>query len=201
MAFEQAIAPDDCMILFALPITKNDFLRHRNTKPDSNKCRDFIPRMIPYLVKYEKQIITPIKKVLPWFKQWGVNVVENATLADFHRATYLSKIKVVILFSHWTQNCAEFDDGLWSVPEIVNGISIDFNGYIDLTICHPIGLALTIRRERPSVLLTKYVTKQAYTDIWMNYFFIVFKILKCRQETYLSASTQAAKLFLNGRRD
>src|SRR5437764_15417716 len=129
-ASTQKLKPSDCVLAFGIPTCEDEFGEARE---DSK--RDFVKNQI--WEKYDFQFVSHLRKIEPRFVKLGLKIVHKLTLQDFGKLFRDSSNKVVILFSHWTDNTVEFFDGMATEDEIVSAIPREFDGIVDLTICHP----------------------------------------------------------------
>ena len=118
------------------------------------------------------------------------------TFNKFSKVVKKNKYDIVILFSHWREDTIEFFDGLVGIPDIVKAIPYEFEGLIDLCVCHPEKLTFALRSERPKCLI-RYTQKKATPYIWLYFYLMVFKRLKEENITYLQALELTINDFLN----
>ena len=94
--------------------------------------------------------------------------------------------RVVILFSHWIDDSVEFDDGLHGLDAIVSQVPVEFDGVVDLCVCHPCALVMRLRRERPECLV-KRTRSKARVSFWLQFYQILFRVLAAGDLAYSDA--------------
>jgi hypothetical protein len=122
-----------------------------------------------------------------------------------------NKYKVIILFSHWTENvierdkdksiiydAVEFPDGFITIPKIIEQIPSHLTGVIDLCVCHPKPLVTALRLHCPNCLV-KYIDKPATPAYWMYFYLALFRYLKSNPSNYSVALDKIIEGFLNRR--
>lgn len=164
------LKPADCVLAFGIPTCEDEFWEARE---DSE--RDFVKNQI--WEKYNFQFVSHLRKIEPRLVKLGLKVVHKLTLQDFGELLRDSSNKVVILFSHWKEDTVEFFDGMATEDEIINVIPSDFEGIVDLTVCHPQNLAIRIRNHLPPTSLVKYADIKNTPLIWLYFYWAVFTIL------------------------
>lgn len=180
--------PSDCILAFGIPTCESDFI---DAKDD--EFRDFVT---PYSWgKYHKEIVSHLEEVEPYFKQLEVRVIHRLKLSDFKVLLESNPKRVIILFSHWKEDSIEFFSGMASSDAIVNEVPLDFEGIIDLCVCHPNNLWIKLRNLLPPSALIKFtdVTNTPYK--WLYFYWVVFTILDNSEVSYSEALKQGVQAF------
>src|SRR5258707_1379754 len=131
--------PADCSIIFALPTSRTGFEWSRS-QTRSEYANGFLLGWDQY-----EDVCDDLNAALGTYRSLGVTSIA----LDARRETWARAFRngeVVLLFAHWLEYGAgggaiEFWDGPFSVEDLVNQIPEDFRGVIDLSVCHPFGLA------------------------------------------------------------
>ena len=155
---------------FGIPTCEDEFW---DAREDSR--RNFVRDQI--WAKYDYQFVSHLRKIEPRLIRLGLRIVPKLTLQGFGQLFRDSSNKVVILFSHWIDNTVEFFDGMATDHAIVSVIPSDFDGIVDLTVCHPDDLPIRIRNHLPPASLVKYTDVKNTPVIWLYFYWAVFTIL------------------------
>lgn len=167
----QSLKPSDCVLAFGIPTCESEFWDAQN----DSLGRDFLKNKI--WEKYDFQFVKYLNKVEPRLVKLGLKIVHKLTLQDFGKLFRDSSNKVIILFSHWKDNTVEFFDGMATEDEIISVIPNDFDGIIDLCVCHPNNLPIRIRNHLPPTSLIRYTNVKNTPVIWLYFYWSVFTIL------------------------
>lgn len=186
----KTITPHNCVLAFGIPTSKKEFFDDL-TDPEAG----FSKRFKGGWSQYDRQIIKATERILPVLSKWGVSIVSDMSLKGFADLFTCGRYDVVILFSHWENECIEFSDGLKNTSDIVARIPHEFCGLIDLCVCHPENMTFLLRRDRPNCL-TKYVDRKATPSIWLHFYLVLFKRLHEQALTYLQALELTVEDFL-----
>jgi len=185
---ERIVRPQECVIAFAIPTSDETFKNHLRLK------RDFAS-MYRNPGRYREHVARVYQSVEPAFRKLGVQVREEVTLQQFGQL-FSGEFDVVILFAHWRRGAVEFDEGFADVSSIVAEIPCDFNGLLDLCVCHPKELVIGLAQERLN-LLTKFLdTKQATPRFWLYFYLALFTHLRDKDLTYLRGVEDVFREFL-----
>lgn len=188
---QKIIKPADCILGFGIPTARAAFFADQQ-----NPKKDFARRFDGIWNKYYFQIVKNLEKLLPIYEEAGLRVVHNMSLADFGAFFSDSKNKVIILFSHWHEDQVEFADGLVEIEAIVDKIPLNYEGIIDLCVCHPTQLSLAIREKRPYCLV-RYIPREATPAFWLYFYVVLFRYLEQKDISYLQALEDVIKQFLS----
>jgi hypothetical protein len=185
-ANEKPVKAKQCAMMIAVPLTEVGYyadLREPKEKKD-------FARSIGLFNKYKIEVISPVIRTAKILEAAGVSIFTEATLSDFVRL-FDGRFDVIILFTHSCSQLIEFRDGLTSAENVVKQITTDFSGFIDLSVCHPIGLVKTLDRVLPNAIC-HYIDATVTPVLWMQYFLFLFKQLIDNPDlTYLKASVIA----------
>ena len=187
-AFEQPVRPEDCVLVFGIPTTQQGFFRHLS----ESSRHDFVPSVCPAWPAYER-IVEQFEVALPRISSFGVSVRHDVTFRQFSDS--FSDARVVILFSHWVNDAIEFDDGLYHIDRVVSGVPPSYCGVIDLCVCHPDALVMSLRRERDNCLIKRSRSK-ARVSFWLQFYQILFHTLQKGELAYGDAVTMVAMTFM-----
>jgi hypothetical protein len=186
---KKIIKPENCIIVFGIPTSKEKFRQHQLSKNS-----DFAKRFTNWS-QYHYQFVSNIERLSPIITELGVSIIYDLKFRDFETLFNKNKIDVIVLFSHWNSNSIEFDDGLADIQSIVNKIPLDFYGILDLCVCHPEELTKMLRKFRPNCLV-KYTHKKATPFLWIYFYMVLLKYLKDYDVTYLEALEKIINEFL-----
>jgi hypothetical protein len=169
----EKIKPSDCVLAFGIPTCKEEFEKAKNDSLE----RDLVKNID--WDRYEESFVRYLKKIEPQFLKLGVRVIHRLTLQDYGKLFRDSSNKVIILFSHWkkTADTVEFFNGMATIDEITGVVPEDFDGIIDLTVCHPRGLAIKLRERLTDKSLIKFVNKRNAAHLWLYFYWAVFTFL------------------------
>ena len=178
-SFERPVSPDECVVVFGIPTSKTGFVRHLGQR----SRHDFVPNVCPAWPAYER-LVEQIELAIPRINSFGVDLRQDATLSQF--AEVFFNKRVVILFTHWANDRVEFDDGLHRIDTVAAAVPETYDGVIDLCVCHPDELVMTLRRDRPACLI-KRTRSKARVSFWLQFYQVLFRVLTDRHVTYSEA--------------
>src|SRR5437660_4940776 len=144
------ITPKDCLLSFGIPTSREEFFE---AKQNPNN-RDFAVNHYASWAKYYSDIVGPLDLVEPAIRSIGVRTIHRLTLSEFRRLLFEDRVRVLIVFSHWSDESVEFAEGLHKVSEVIESIPKDYSGILDLGICHPECLYLGVLSSREGCLLS-----------------------------------------------
>jgi hypothetical protein len=139
--------------------------------------------------------MTVFESVKPLMTKLGVEVRTEVTLEQFGHLFGIEQFDVIILFAHWHSKAVEFHSGLVDIPSIVENVPINFDGIIDLCVCHPEALAIALRVSRPNCLV-KYVNEKADPAFWLYFYLALFTHMNQHDLGYLTALADVIREFL-----
>ena len=189
----KTVKPENCAMVFGIPTTKAQFFDNfRNSE------KDFVRHFKGGWAQYYNQIVSNSDRILPVLSEFGVTVIQKIDPESFSKLFRESIYDVIILFSHWHNDTIELSDHLYNISNIVDAIPYEFNGILDLCVCHPENLTILLRRDRPNCL-TRYTQQKATPYIWLHFYLVLFKNLMERELTYLQALEITIDAFLHNK--
>lgn len=195
MITQKIVKPANCALAFGIPASEERFMA-RQLADDA----DFAKRFTGW-GQYHHQIGGIMEQLCPVLTGWGVTVVHHTTLDAFAELFHREGLDVIILFSHYTQESVEFDDGMAGVPAVIEKIPAAFDGLLDLCVCHPNDLVDRLRRKRPRCVV-KRTHSTATPYIWLYFYRALFKYLHANEATYLEGLERIIYEFLTpGKRE
>ena len=103
---------------------------------------------------------------------------------------------MVILFSHWTSGDeVEFINGMATVEDIIAAVPVEFQGVVDLCVCHPAKLATALQRERPRCFVKSSPDRAIHFTFWLHFYEVLVEVLLHKQVDYCQAIEQTILLF------
>jgi hypothetical protein len=174
------IRPENCAIAFGIPTDELSFARAMK-----NRGSDYVRRYLGGFTQYEKHLLKDLDRFLVFLAKWNVHV-ERTVTAERLSALLSGAFDVVTLFSHGTENSVEFTDGLVEVNSIVDCVPLNYSGFIDLCVCHPLGLVNELKFRRPNCHV-KWEPLEVEPVEWMYIYPLLFSELARGQSTYLQA--------------
>jgi hypothetical protein len=187
----KVVKPSDCVLTFAIPLSIEEFQQHLSCP----QRHDYARKVSPNARMYERVVVHQVSRTRPLFEALGVQVRTRLTLEAFSSLCAERPASVVIPIAHWTTTSVEFFDGFFDLDTVARTVPTQFEGILDLLVCHPETLARKIRAARPAVCVVKYLTERATPQVWLWFYVVVFKILKTGDWTYLQAIENALELF------
>ncbi|MBF0338912.1 MAG: hypothetical protein HQL05_13920 [Nitrospirae bacterium] len=192
------IKPNNCAMAFSIPLDEESFAQNRkvidreytkiNLMDSWNWCYLKIAGI------YERFEVD--------FQQLGVNVFYNVTFNCFKCLLERMEFDVIILFAHFRDNESElykpgieFFDGFVTIPNIVDAVPYNFNGILDLTVCHPKKLVIKLKDKNLDYMI-KAGFGGATPALWMRFYLVLFKYLYDKNTTYIEALEETVKIFL-----
>lgn len=186
---ERPVTPGRCTLLFGIPTDQAAF----NADLANDRGKDFVRRN-PEWERYWKQVARPAQQLSRHAQSLGAHVVSNACFSDYAEALRAPN-DVVILISHWRGETVELYDGMHAVDALVNSIPDNFDGLLDLCVCTPSRLALSVRGRRASTLV-RYAPVLAWPPLWFGYFEALLTRLSEASVTYARATSEVTILFM-----
>jgi hypothetical protein len=175
------------MILFALPTSRSGFEWSRG-QPDSDYAKRFLLGWDQY-----EDVCDDLSDAVERYKALGVrSIVLDARRENW--ITAFAEAEVVIIFAHWLEcktgsGAVEFWDGPFSVEAMVEQIPPEFEGVIDLSVCHPFGFADRAARQKPNCSVW-YAEKEVSPSIWAEFYSSIFEVLRQSGMDYREAATR-----------
>jgi hypothetical protein len=181
--------PSQCVLGFGIPTTRSSF-----TKSLKNPNSDYINRYNCSWNYYKEVIVNPLNDVRPVFDKVGLTIVHNLTLEKFEQL--FNEFEVIILFSHWKENKIEFEEGLIEIEKVVDIIPNNFEGVLDLSVCHPTKLGQLIKEQKENCF-AKYINIKVNPPVlWFNFYSVLFQYLNYEKKYYLDALEDVIGEFL-----
>jgi hypothetical protein len=175
------IKPEQCVIGFGIPTSREGFIQSQASPMN----RDFVVNNCSDLRDYEREVIDYTDQLFPVIERFGASVIPDLTRDSFS-ALFNKEHSVVILFAHWKTDSVEFADGLASIKDVIEAVPADYDGIIDLCVCHPEELALELRRARRDCVV-KFSESTATPAFWLYFYVALFTKLQNAEMTYLDA--------------
>jgi hypothetical protein len=180
---KRAIKPQDCTLAFGIPTSIEEY-RTQRMAPQGH---DFLFLVARNESDYRWAVLDDIERLVPAIEQTGARVERATTLEGFAALLRDPSRLVVTLFSHWNNDSVEFADGMASIPRIIEVVSPDYSGILDLCVCHPIDLVTGLRLERPRLAAIKHTEASARVDVWLWFYLALFKVLQDEELSWLDA--------------
>lgn len=182
--------PSDCILAFGIPVSETEFW---DAKDDEG--RDFVTNCCPVWQVYNLDIISHFEELAPHFQRLGVRIIRALRLTDLRDLFIDNSDKTIILFSHWKDDSMEFFDGMASSDAVVREVPSDFTGIIDLCVCHPMNLAVKLRKHLHPDALVKFTDKTNTPHKWFYFYWAVFTILDESDVSYLDALRKSVEAY------
>jgi hypothetical protein len=142
-----------CGLLVAVPLTREQFFADVT---DARK--EFIRRWVASFGGYSvaglwsdyQPIAAYALQIVKEARQGGVAAVTNASFGSWAEMT--AARNVVTLVAHWVggpPGAIEYADGPHVLDDVVAALPRDFDGVLDLTVCHSTCAIAAIKRARP----------------------------------------------------
>ncbi len=163
------VTPHDCVLAFGIPTCQGGFEQRLKygTSDYARRYSNKDGRGIWY--EYYVSFVQVLNELEPGLRDIGVTVAHNVTSEEFSKL--FKKYRVIILFSHWKNEdkdfplgAVELDEGLVDIDTIVDAVPQDYDGFLDLCVCHPENLPSALLTERPKCSV-KYLHHAAKPDI------------------------------------
>jgi hypothetical protein len=178
--------PNDCVIAFALPTTEQGFkcsVRQRHS--------EYVHRFAGGWEQY-RTVCEDLRNCINQCRKIGVQIVEEVR---FDQWQALFQNCVVALFAHWISDIGEVESigegratrssdetiELWdcqaSADDLVSQIPDEFDGVLDLSVCHPFVLVDKIKRCRRKCTV-KYFPDELLPSVWAEMYIATFRYLE-----------------------
>jgi hypothetical protein len=178
---DRLLSPHDCTLCIGLPLDATSF-----TEAQSDPNRDFAAQFYGGWPQYEVQVCNDIARLRSQLSSLGCTVLAELRLDDFSRVMRSGCSQVIILFSHWTNESIEFFDGLMPYSQVLSAIPEDFDGILDLCVCHPVVFVDAIVRARPGCLV-RFLPREADPGFWCVYYVALMRMMSQGRITYTQA--------------
>jgi hypothetical protein len=188
------VEPRDCVIAFGIPVSLAEYRRDI----EAGARHDFAKRVSTRWRYYQWAVVRHSDKLLPIMRENGARVVTNLTLAGFGACLADRTCSVFILVSHWTTHGVEFADGLATVDDVLASIPDEFDGILDLCVCHPDALVSRIRAAKPEIGLVAWTSAKAQLQLWLYFYAAMFKAMTDGRHTYLEILEEQLACVLSG---
>lgn len=195
------VGPRDCAIAFGIPTCQKGFEGRRQYGTS-----DYIlPPRFSGWPEYEWRFVRFLTELEPGLLEVGVTVARDVTSRDF--ADLFNRHRVVVLFSHWIDEdphfplgAVELHEGPVDVDTIVDAIPQDYDGFLDLCVCHPKNLAGALGHARPRCRV-KRLDAKAEPDFWLYFYGTLFRRLHEKPTSYSRALVQTRAELIGETRD
>jgi hypothetical protein len=184
--FRRAVTPADCEVLMAIPTSEAAFERDL-----WDEQKDFIRNQCPVWRSYES-IVRVYERARDRWQRQHVAVLEDVTLDIFRERLHARARTITILFAHWAQDAVEFADRIVPIAEVVDAVPADYDGLLDLSVCHPGPLASALSTARPRSL-TKVSDLSVTPELWIGLYTVVFTLLAHGARQYVQAIEEAVE--------
>gem|GEM_PF-3317446 len=179
---DRLMKPEATSILVGLPASELDF---HNTRCMSGFYASSFPGG---WAQYEFTFLRPLNILLDLASRIGIHVESKAGLPQFETAfsrptTNQRDLRLVMILSHWHEQCVEFQGGLVRVDQLVRAIPEEFEGVLDLCVCHPLALVQAVLKCRQSCLV-RQSEKRLKPYVWFEYYKVFFQLGKQGDRTY-----------------
>ncbi|KAA6461263.1 hypothetical protein DYQ86_13575 [Acidobacteria bacterium AB60] len=186
----RVVKPAECVLAFGIPTTRESFERAL-TVSGTDYAKQFRGGWSQYYALLAKDV----ENVESPLREEGVTIVHDLTLEGF-AALFERPFPAIILFSHWKEDAVEFSDGMASAGAVLAAVPEQFDGILDLCVCHPMALVAALHKQRPGCLV-KYLPVEAKPHFWMYFYKALFLHLKQSDVSYLTAIQEVACAFLD----
>ncbi len=174
---DRLVKPAATSILAGLPENETDF---EKTKSGMGL---YASSFAGGWAQYEFTFLRPLRALLNLATRIGIHVESKASLVEFETAfsrpaTDQETVRLVLILSHWHGQCIEFRGVLVPIDQLVGAIPEEFEGVLDLCVCHPIALVEALLKAKPNCLVRQSEVKLK-PNVWFEYYKIFFQ-LGCR---------------------
>ena len=190
---ENPVNPGNCVLTFGIPLSREGFL-------DACDLPDLPPLPRSYVRGYEggwkayesSAFVATLNRLKPEFERLGVTLRADVTLDEFGELFRDDRYSVITLFSHWDDDQVEFCGGFAEIPAIVERVPADFDGVVDLCVCHPESLVeRLISRSRKYQV--RYSDRKTSPALWLHFYHLLYAILLSSEITYDVALVETVK--------
>lgn len=180
-------------IVVALPASESELQRHI----DEPTGRDLLRAPNMTVQKYRRQVMHPLQRAIPVWRELGAAVCWPATRNVLAGAAAAGSTEALILLAHWvegSQPAIELDDGHCPVSEAAAMFAADWTGVADLCVCQskPLALALNARCHDITV---KWIDVPALPALWLGIYTVALTLRRDQQLHYLDALDRAMRSF------
>lgn len=178
---QMVISAGNCTIAVGLPLTRTEFEKSLKHSPDI-----YGAGFAAGWNQYAAQWLTPCHRFLNECMDLGVMYEPTDSLLAVKKCFDRREMRVLLLISHWHEGRIEWSGRFESIESLVACIQKDFDGVLDLCICHPKRLRELLDLDRPNCLI-RYSTQEVDPEYWLPYFKGLFRLLNEGGYCYASA--------------
>lgn len=171
--------PGDCILLVGLPTTLSHFEQWESGRMEN----DFLSESQQSQTEFFKQVSQPLSNGMKRIQRKGCKVVTPITTSVIAEAF---RADVVIFFSHCRDDKVETGEGMMAAELISKQIPKGFKGFIDLSACNSIGVALHLRNHFPECTV-KCILTHATPAFWIEIIDFTLAVLAKGDMTYSEA--------------
>lgn len=175
------ISARNCTIAVGLPLDRSEFEESLKNSPHTYGA-GFVAGWHQYAVQW----LAPFRQFLSECMDLGVTFEPTASLQAVKTCFHRREMRVLLLISHWHDERVEWSGRFEPIQSLVDCVEQDFDGVLDLCICHPKRLRELLDIDRPKCLI-RYSTQEVDPAYWLPYFKGLFRLLNQGQHCYSSA--------------
>ena len=179
------ISLKDCVVGFGIPTTANEFLQAKQSGRS-----DYVNSWFGGLPQFRRTLLRDFERFLCFANLCDLPIVTALTMPTFSKLL-AGKFSVVVLFSHFDCDHVEFHDGFVSSQRVLDAVPLDFEGILDLCVCHPSSLVKKLDADRPC--LVKWTERPTAPAYWLMIYEALFTALQSQRLTYLEALDEIMK--------
>lgn len=175
------ISAHNCTITVGLPLVRTGFEESLKHSPNIYGA-GFVAGWHQYAVQW----LTPFRRFLDECMDLGVTYEPTDSLQAIKKCFERREMRVLLLISHWHEEQVEWGGRFEPIEALVGCVEQDFDGVLDLCICHPKRLRELLDLDRPKCLI-RYSTQEVDPEYWFPYFKGLFCLLNEGRHSYASA--------------
>ena len=182
-----------CKIVIGLPSTLEELADY----VADPRGRDLLASQQLTVQQYERQVLTPLARMLPIWRSYGARIYPRATLGALASAVRDGHTSSLFLISHWRESptpAIEFLDGMAEIDDVASALPVAFDGVVDLCICQSIELAKRIKSRCPEATV-KWVNVDATPAVWFHIHTLALRLMHDLRLDYLDALNQSLRSF------
>jgi len=187
---ENPVKPGNCVLAFGIPLSVEGFLNAWELPPFP---QSYVRAYEGGWKAYESsRFLVTFNRLKPEFDRLGASLRADITLDEFGNLFHDDRYSVITLFSHWDGDQVEFCGGFADIPAIVERAPADFDGVVDLCVCHPEPLVerLISRTRKYQV---RYADRKTSPAFWLHFYHLLYAILLSREITYADALVETVR--------
>ncbi len=159
------------VMAFGIPTCRQEFraLLEREA-PSVGRAAQFV-RSYHGWSHYEREVVTPLRTAEEDLRRAGVAVRSGVGLTELRELFQAGGYEVLTVFAHWDEasGAVELRDGFADPAAMLAVVPSEYEGIIDLCVCHPTPLVDALQEQRRRAVV-KFTDSRAVPAFWLQFY-------------------------------